>query len=71
MCQTRNRGAGIVIKLKGLLILLRITDSPVYTVKCRHHYCREWIGKKRLGVTLFLIFSAKGERGVSGDLLTE
>jgi hypothetical protein len=31
-----------------LLILLRITDSPVHTAKCRHYYyCREWIGLER------------------------
>ena len=51
VCQTRNRGAGTVIRLQELLILLRITDSPVHAAECRHHYCREWIGKKRLAMT--------------------
>jgi hypothetical protein len=40
----------------------------MHAVECRHHYCREWIGKKLLAMTLFLILSTKGERGESRDL---
>jgi hypothetical protein len=54
-----------------LLILLRITDSPIHAVECRHDYCREWIGKERLAIILFLILSAKGERRVNRDRLIE
>ena len=68
VCQTRNPRAATVIRLLGLLILRRIADSPVHAVECRHHYCREWIEKKRLAMTLFLDLSAKGERRASGDL---
>ncbi len=62
MCQTRNRRAAAVRILLGLLILLRITDSPVYAVECRHHHYREWIGEKRLAMTLFSILFAKASR---------
>jgi hypothetical protein len=54
-----------------LLILLRITDSPVHAVECRHNYYSEWIGRERPAMALFLVLSAKGERRVSRDLLTE
>jgi hypothetical protein len=40
------------MRLLGLLILQRITDSPVYPVECRHHYYSELIGEKRLAMTL-------------------
>ena len=71
VCQTRNPGAGTVIRLLGLLILRRITDSPVHAVECRHHYCSEWIGKKQLAMSAFLVLSTKGDRRVSRNLKSE
>jgi hypothetical protein len=64
VCQTRNPGAATVIRLYGLNILLRITDSPVHAVECRHHYCREWIGKEATGDdTLLGLVREEREKG--------
>ncbi len=50
-----------------LQILLRITDSPVYPIECRHHYYSELIGEKRLAMTLFSTLSTMRERRASKD----
>jgi hypothetical protein len=52
---------------------VEIADTAAYYRQSRSHhrvpsYCREWIGKKRLAMILFLVLSAKGERRVSSDL---
>jgi hypothetical protein len=55
------------MRLLGLIILLLITDSTVDAVECRHHYCRERVGKKGWAITLFSIWSAMGEGRVNRD----
>jgi hypothetical protein len=54
-----------------LIVLRRITDSPIYAAECRHHadywYSGEWIGKERRAMILVSIWSAKGEGRVSRD----
>ena len=50
-----------------LQILLRITDSPVYPIECRHHYYSELIGEKRPVMRLFSTLSAKRERRVNKE----
>jgi hypothetical protein len=68
VCQTRNRGAATVIRLYGLNILLRITDSPIHAVECRHHYYRECIGKEPTGDgTLLGLVREVREKGEQGS----
>ena len=58
-------------ELLGLIMLLLITDSPLYAVECRHHadywYSYDWIRKEAPAIILISIWSAKGEGRVSRD----